>query len=406
NIDILKATIEMAIANGASVEALRTQWEDVLDGNLNGGLTGTDLLEARFAAANLLGRGEEAVQLYRQLEAELGPPGVGVLVGDPAFIASAARNYAIDELVRPGQTEVVDSNRVVGEPRSIGWVGTTVGQGGVGLQGMLMTAQDRTGQDVYWLQGPTDNYWLRDASGSLIANQDEATARARELISNGAATKLYPLQPEYVSPDNGSVATTDNTRSIDGVAIVEPTVLVEYVGVEVGNTGVGLQGALTWAYTPSGERVFWLQGPTDNYLLRNGQGDLIRGQGEAQQRALELIRSGSATRLYSLDISSGSVGNDGNRGTQIDGVTIQGTPSTVQYVGVESVGLQGLLMWGREPGGQVVFWLQGAEQSPGGSRFNYVLRSPDGELIRSQGEAMDRARDYITHGLATQLEPL
>lgn len=94
---------------------------------------------------------------------------------------------------------VVDGQLIVGEPARISTVGGRNRATGVLLQGDLMWGRTRSGEIVFWLQGRGTNYLLRSAAdGTPITNQVDAENRAREMIGNGAATDLRPLDPRYV----------------------------------------------------------------------------------------------------------------------------------------------------------------------------------------------------------------
>jgi hypothetical protein len=65
---------------------------------------------------------------------------------------------------------------------------------GEALQGMLKTSRTSSGSPVYWLQGRSTNYVLKDTQGRLITDEAAAIQRARALITEGAAQDLLPLR--------------------------------------------------------------------------------------------------------------------------------------------------------------------------------------------------------------------
>ena len=96
-----------------------------------------------------------------------------------------------------GSTGTVDGVAITGSPSRVEAVGGINRSSGAALQGDLMWARSPNGGLVFWLQGRSTNYVLRDASGALITSQSDAKARARELISTGAATDLRALPAQF-----------------------------------------------------------------------------------------------------------------------------------------------------------------------------------------------------------------
>jgi muramidase (phage lysozyme) len=80
--------------------------------------------------------------------------------------------------------------------RFIAWVGDTVLQGesqGQRLQGRLMSAEVN-GRTEYGLEGLNGQWYSLQRGQSRVRTREDARDRARELIRNGAATKLYELR--------------------------------------------------------------------------------------------------------------------------------------------------------------------------------------------------------------------
>jgi hypothetical protein len=201
---------------------------------------------------------------------------------------------------RSGERRVIDGVAVVGGVSRVEDVGGVNRSTGQALQGTLMWGRSENGTPVFWLQGRSTNYVLRDGSGALVTNQADAEARARELIRNGGATDLRPLDVRYVTPAATTPSPSSNNRTIGGIEITGTPSRVEAVGGINRHTGQALQGDLMWARQPGGELVFWLQGRGTNYVLRDAGGALITNQADAEVRARELISNGGATDLRPL----------------------------------------------------------------------------------------------------------
>jgi hypothetical protein len=89
---------------------------------------------------------------------------------------------------------------------------------------------------------------------------------------------------------------------------------------------------------------------------------------------------------------------------RIDGRALSGEAVRVGSVGGRSrptgALLQGDLMWGRMPDGEILFWLQGVGT-------NYPLEvAADGSRITNALDAQRRARELIGNGAATDLRGL
>lgn len=69
------------------------------------------------------------------------------------------------------------------------------------------------------------------------------------------------------------------------------------------NSGQALVGQLIFARDETGNGVYWLKGTDTNYLLKSNSGSLIRNQAAAEQRARELIATGAASRLKTMDVA-------------------------------------------------------------------------------------------------------
>jgi hypothetical protein len=203
---------------------------------------------------------------------------------------------------RSGDRRVIDGVTVVGDVSRVEDVGGVNRNTGQALQGTLMWGRSESGNPVFWLQGRSTNYVLRDQGDALITNQVEAEARARELIRNGGATDLRPLDVRYVTPSAATPPPTagSGNRTISGIEITGTPTRIESIGGINRSTGEALQGDLMWARRPGGELVFWLQGRGTNYLLRGADGVLVTNAFEAEQRARELISNGGATDLRPL----------------------------------------------------------------------------------------------------------
>jgi hypothetical protein len=286
-------------------------------------------------------------------------------------------------------------------------IGNEVGNTGQGRQGVLMKGRTPGGTAVYWLQGKSTNYLLRQRDGRLATTESAAAQIAKAHIKHGLATDLYPMGPVHLTPRNGSFATAGDTQQIDGIAIAGGASSLDWVGSAVGrDAGLAKQGRLMWGRTATGEMRFWLQGNRSNYMLRDTNGQFITDAASAHQRAKEYIRNSLATDLRPLGLGALSAKNGRVANEQsvqsIDGVPIVGRASTVKWVGGRvgntDIGRQGLLRWGRTLGGQAVFWLQGRSE-------NRVLRDDGGQLIEGQGAAESRARQLIEHQGMTNLSP-
>ena len=92
----------------------------------------------------------------------------------------------------------------------VGWVGDTVRKGprqGQQFQGRLMSAEVN-GRTEYGLEGVDGQWYTLQRGQTLVQTAGDAFARARELIRNGAATKLYelrhprPVEVRTVPPSN------------------------------------------------------------------------------------------------------------------------------------------------------------------------------------------------------------
>jgi aminoglycoside phosphotransferase (APT) family kinase protein len=192
-----------------------------------------------------------------------------------------------------------------------------------------------------------------------------------------------------------------NPKVVDGHQVFLAQPLLHNVGARVEGTEIARQGVLMKASTLRGTPVYWLQGSTENYVLRRPDGDLVQSDAEAITRARELIAKGKATQLRELDtkhleppLPSGQ--------RKVDGVVFSNTQVVQRYVGARVAGtnqaLQGAVMKGNGPEGTPVYWLQGKK--------DYVLRNPDGSPVSSPKQAVDRARQLIANGAATSLHPL
>lgn len=99
---------------------------------------------------------------------------------------------------------------VAGQRKFIDWVGATAQKGtrqGEKIQGRLMSAEVN-GRTQYGLEGLNGQWYTLQRGQTLVQTADDARARARELIRNGAATKLYdlrhprPVEVRTVPPSN------------------------------------------------------------------------------------------------------------------------------------------------------------------------------------------------------------
>jgi hypothetical protein len=160
-----------------------------------------------------------------------------------------------------------------------------------------MWGRTATGEMRFWLQGNRSNYMLRDTNGQFITDAASAHLRAKDYIRNSLATDLRPLGLGALSAKNGRVANEQPVQSIDGVPIVGKASTVRWVGGKVGNADVGRQGLLMWGRTLGGQAVFWLQGSTENRVLRDDGGAFVTSQSEAIARAKQLIKFGGMQNL-------------------------------------------------------------------------------------------------------------
>lgn len=171
-----------------------------------------------------------------------------------------------------------------GEPQPLDWVGGAVANSPQPLQGRLMRASTPEGQTFFFLRGDGSGYTLRDQRGALITDAARAEVRARQMITAGTATDLYPLSPRTLGPDPVP------RREIGGVVVLGQPRLVETIDLpqtashrrEIRNLYEGL--------TESGRLVYWLDIPgTTPTLLRYANGRLIDAQLAAQTRARQLL---------------------------------------------------------------------------------------------------------------------
>lgn len=101
--------------------------------------------------------------------------------------------------------------------RFIAWVGDRVLQGesqGQRLQGRLMSAEVN-GRTEYGLEGLNGQWYSLQRGQSRVRTREDARDRARELIRNGAATKLYELR---------------HPRPVEVPAVSAPNPLLDFFG--------------------------------------------------------------------------------------------------------------------------------------------------------------------------------
>ena len=118
---------------------------------------------------------------------------------------------AIVHALNKSEVEKIDGIEIVSRPDLLFWVGATSRKNGQPVQAALMTAVTVKGTSIYWLQGPTAKFILRNDNRALITNKYQAEERARQVISSGQVppSQLYPLD-SY--PINGHYVTASGTE--------------------------------------------------------------------------------------------------------------------------------------------------------------------------------------------------
>jgi hypothetical protein len=239
---------------------------------------------------------------------------------------------------------------------------------------------------------------LSDISGDGL---DAKGKQGRRYLVRDADKGRVDAVPSGLTPVDTRMLPALNPKVVDGHQVFLARPLLHNVGARVEGTDIARQGVLMKASTLRGTPVYWLQGSTENYILRRPDGSLVQGDAEAIRCARELIAKGKATHLRELDtkhleppLPSGQ--------RNVDGVVLSNTQVVQRYVGARVAGtnqaLQGAVMMGKGPEGTPVYWLQGKK--------DYVLRNPDGSPVSSPKQAVERARQLIANGAATSLHPL
>jgi hypothetical protein len=294
---VVNQATQRAVASGlADPKAVGQQWAAVLEGRINAGLSGRSLVAGKLLAATVLGRTQDVDRLTEQLfPSAINADGSFRPAGLPGRYPKDTRS-ALQSTNTPVGL-IIEGHRVLDAQLVRRDIGNEVAANGVGLQGSLMRGRTPGGTPVYWLQGQRTNYILRNANHSLVTSAAQAERRAKEYIRYGMASDLRPLDLRHASPRAGSLATAGNTRSVDGVAIVGGGASITWVGAEVSSSHVGRQGLLMWGRTPKGALVFWLQGRSENRVLRDDSGAFVTSQSDAIARAKQLIRFGGMQDL-------------------------------------------------------------------------------------------------------------
>jgi hypothetical protein len=375
----LNNAITRAVAQGSvKREAVAAQWAGVLEGRINGGLAGRDLVAGKLLAATLLNRSADIERLTDQLY-----PARGRMPGpDEGIRPLGLRSAAPRALSNTAVGRVVAGQRVFDAVMVKADIGGRAGSSPAARQGALWRGRTQAGTPVYWLQGAQTNYILRDGAGQLITTQPKAEARARDYIKYAASTELRPLAPRFLSGHNASAATLANTRVVDGVTIVgKPSRLADVRGMR-GGSGQALNGEVMWGRDLRGNAVFWLRAGPNNYLLRGADQRPITNQTDALARASALLKYGgiSGKDPYYTDRVDHRVAHLGPRQVYDDGVAV-------------AVGFPGQPWLGR-----AALFIDASGGYHAHTRTtNYDLRTTD------RGTAEARLREWLTQDAMTGL---